>query len=396
MKLKNYTFFSIILLAIVLRLIALQFYGDTRLDNEWGIILNNLTSKGVFGFREVKGEIFPNLFMPPLYSFFLYVIQIINPFVEHLVEVILYIHVILSIIAIFYFYRLLKIFFNESISLLGLAAFAFFPLNVFSVSQISSITLQIFLTILFFFYFISFFKFGNKNYLIKFSIISALLILLRGEFIMIYILTLILISIKKKSIKVIILGISISLIVTFPYLMRNYLIFDQITITKSFGYNLWKGNNNFSNSQGNEKIYNNVMQEKIENIKPSKDYDIKIDEIYKEEGFQNIKENPKKYIKNYFKKIFSFLFVDFNSTYPNYYNFLHLFPKITLSILSIIASIKLIFTRSILNYFSIYYIFNAALFSVFFILPRYSLMILPAQIIIACYLLKYSKLDTRN
>ena len=271
MKLKNYTFFSIILLAIVLRLIALQFYGDTRLDNEWGIILNNLTSKGVFGFREVKGEIFPNLFMPPLYSFFLYVIQIINPFVEHLVEVILYIHVILSIIAIFYFYRLLKIFFNESISLLGLAAFAFFPLNVFSVSQISSITLQIFLTILFFFYFISFFKFGNKNYLIKFSIISALLILLRGEFIMIYIFTLILISIKKKSIKVIILGISISLIVTFPYLMRNYLIFDQITITKSFGYNLWKGNNNFSNSQGNEKIYNNVMQEKIENIKPSKE-----------------------------------------------------------------------------------------------------------------------------
>ena len=213
---------------------------------------------------------------------------------------------------------------------------------------------------------------------------------------MIYIFTLILISIKKKSIKVISLGISISLIFTFPYLMRNYLIFDQITITKSFGYNLWKGNNNFSNSQGNEKIYNNVMQEKIENIKPSKDYDIKIDEIYKEEGFQNIKENPKKYIKNYFKKIFSFLFVDFNSTYPNYYNFLHLFPKITLSILSIIASIKLIFTRSILNYFSIYYIFNAALFSVFFILPRYSLMILPAQIIIACYLLKYSKLDTRN
>ena len=88
--------------------------------------------------------------MPPLYSFFLYVIQIINPFVEHLVEVILYIHVILSIIAIFYFYRLLKIFFNESISLLGLAAFAFFPLMYFQYHKYLQLLYKYFLTILFF------------------------------------------------------------------------------------------------------------------------------------------------------------------------------------------------------------------------------------------------------
>ena len=396
MKLYKYIFYLIILLAIGSRLIAIQIYGDTRLDNEWGVILNNLVSNGVFGFREIKGQIFPNLFMPPLYPLFLYLVQFINPFENYFVEVVLYVQLLLSAISMFYFFKLLKLFYNDKISLIGLSVFSVFPLNVFSVSQISSITLQILLSILFFYTFIQFIKNTEKKFLYIFSIISALLILLRGEFIIIYFLTLIFISYTKKKFYIFILSLIVALTVLSPYLIRNYLTFNQITITKSFGYNLWKGNNNLSNSQGNEKIYNTRMQEKINNIKLSQNYDIEIDQIYKDEAILNIKKNPGKYIRGYFEKIFSFLFIDLKSTYPNYYNIIHLAPKIILSILSIIASIKLIYTRSILNYFSIYYIFNISLFAVFFILPRYSLMILPAQIIVSCYLLKFSKLNTSN
>ena len=44
----------------------------------------------------------------------------------------------------------------------------------------------------------------------------------------------------------------ISLLTTSPYLVRNYINFEKITITKSFGYNLWKGNNVDSSVEGSE------------------------------------------------------------------------------------------------------------------------------------------------
>ena len=58
-----------------------------------------------------------------------------------------------------------------------------------------------------------------------------------------------------------------------------------------------------------------------------------------------IKEEPLSYIKLYFKKIFSFFFIDFNSTYPNYYNLMHLAPKIILSIVSLFGTVLAIKKR---------------------------------------------------
>ena len=39
-----------------------------------------------------------------------------------------------------------------------------------------------------------------------------------------------------------------------PYLIRNYLNFQKITITKSIGYNLWKGNNIDATVEGSESL----------------------------------------------------------------------------------------------------------------------------------------------
>ena len=56
-------------------------------------------------------------------------------------------------------------------------------------------------------------------------------------------------------------------LVSKPVPNKNYLIFDTITITKTTGYNLWKGNNQFSNSEGYEVIINDTLQENIKNLK---------------------------------------------------------------------------------------------------------------------------------
>jgi len=81
--------------------------------------------------------------------------------------------------------------------------------------------------------------------------------------------------------------------------------------------------------------------------------------------------------------------MDFNSSYPKYYNFFHVFPKILLSISTLIGIAVLFYNKQFLNFFLIYFIINAVVFSFFFILPRYSLPLLPIQIIISLEAIKF-------
>ena len=39
-----------------------------------------------------------------------------------------------------------------------------------------------------------------------------------------------------------------------PYVIRNYIHFNQVIIVKSLGYNLWKGNNQLSTVEGYGKL----------------------------------------------------------------------------------------------------------------------------------------------
>ena len=69
-------FFVLIVVAALLRIIAIIIYGDTEIDQEWGIMLQNLEEKNILSVRQVDGQPVPNAFMPPLYPLFLYSIKI--------------------------------------------------------------------------------------------------------------------------------------------------------------------------------------------------------------------------------------------------------------------------------------------------------------------------------
>ena len=119
--------------------------------------------------------------------------------------------------------------------------------------------------------------------------------------------------------------------------------------------------------------------------------DIFIDNSYRDLAIQNIKDNPIKYISFYFKKLFSFVTYDLNSTYPNYFNLLHIIPKILFSFSTIISIIILYKQKNYFNFVSLLYIVNILVISAFFILPRYSISLLPFQIIISAILIKKLK-----
>ena len=136
------------------------------------------------------------------------------------------------------------------------------------------------------------------------------------------------------------------------------------------------------------------MKNDYENLNLDQTYDIKMDKIYKVEAIKNISTEPYRYLKLYIKKFFSFMFFDKDSSRSNYFNPFHILPKIILSLASFFGLIYLFRSKkNEINYFGYFYVYNIALFSIFFILPRYSLMLLPAQIVLICFLIQKLKPD---
>ena len=392
---KNNYLATVIFFGFLLRLLSYYFFRDYNLDNEWGILFKNYRNYNIIGINIFDGKevmqaiasandaIFPSVFMPPFYLFFIIFFSFLFSEI-YLVSAILFFQIILSIISSYYFYKLLNKFFDKKISFIGLIIFLYLPLNIYASTQISSVTLQVFFIILFFYFFSNLLIKKNIKNLILFSITSVILILLRGEYILILFFSYFFLLFRTKNFKIIIMSFSLIIFLASPYLVRNYVNFEELVITKSFGFNLWKGNNKFANSQGNENLYEAEIIEDLKKINPDKFYEIKKDNIYKQYALRNITEDPKFYFKLYLKKIIAFIFYDKDSTYPNYYNLFHIMPKLILGLFSVIGIFLMDKKNKNLMYFNLCFVLNILVFSMFFILPRYQLGVLPLQIILSC------------
>tara|TARA_E500000178_G_scaffold354887_1_gene425528 strand:- start:985 stop:2211 length:1227 start_codon:yes stop_codon:yes gene_type:complete len=392
---NNFFIFSILTLGTVVRLISIYVYGDTTIDKEWGIMLYNLEVNNILSVRSVDGVPVPNIFMPPLYPIFLYLIKLIFQSSEIFLNATLIIQVMLSISSIILAYKILLNFFSKELTLLGTFTYSFFPLNVYAVSQISSITLQMFLINIFLYFFIKIFKEMRLIDCVFYSLASALLILLRGEFFVFVFLSLIYLLLYNYKNLLRTFGILVLIILIIsPYLYRNYNIFGVITLTKSSGYNLLKGNHPDTTVEGigmfgDVGLIVPAVKKEMDDLKkkgPIKNHDLIKDEILMKQATKFIKQDPIKYFNLYWQKFFSFIFFDMKSTYPKYYSPLHIYPKIILSITTLIGILSILSLKlNLPNYFSLFYIANIALFSIFFILPRYSLSLLTIQIILSLF-----------
>ena len=389
--------FILILLSVSIigsRLLAFYFYRDLSLENEWANLFHNLQITGVLGFNVITDEnlviqkfattgdeVIPSVWMPPFYVFFLYVVNLVFGNFFSLINSVIIIQIFFNLLSIYLFFIIIREILNKKGSLFLTSIYAFFPALIFSAVQISSITIQIFFILCFLYFIPKIFFNHKKSSLIIFSIFSGILILTRGEFIIFYIFTLFYFFIfKEKNVRNLFSSIIITLLILSPYLIRNYNNSDTIVLTKSFGYNLLKGNNKNFKVEGDVTSIDEIR--KNLNIKIDKNFEIKLDDIYKNEAIKFIKNNPLVVIKNYFKKVFSFLILDINSSYENYYHPLHLVPKLIISFLALISAVIGLKKRGFFQYLSLYYFLNIFLFSVFFILPRYSVILIPIQLIL--------------
>jgi len=403
----------IIFISLGVKVLIYFFYGDNSLSNEWAVLYKNLDNHGVLSFHNLPslGPV-PNSYMPPFYAYFILFLSKITFFDIDLTKKILVAQIFISCFSSVLIFHIFKNFFDRKFSFLATIIYTLYPLNLYASSKISSISISMFLFCLFLFFFIRI----NKNHFydaLLLGVASGLLILARGEFYLLFLL-LIFFKVYEKKIKIInyLTIFLITFIIIFPYLKRNLDIFNKFTITESKGYNLWRGNNQLSTVDGiisHNFIYNSshpkellilesedknallLLEKKIDSLHYTNTksiqnrYDSERDKIFYNEAVSNIINDPIRYFILSLKKLFSITFFNLNSSYKNYYNFFNIVPEILISIFGFLGFLNVYKSKENLI-FVIPYVFYIFIFSIFFVLPRYKLLILPMLVF---FLVKY-------
>jgi 4-amino-4-deoxy-L-arabinose transferase-like glycosyltransferase len=392
-KINKKNFLLLVSFLSILRFGIAFIYGDSNYEMEWGIIVKNLLSDSSFSYHEINGQKIPSIYMPPLYAYLIYIVSFIGFSEFTTVKIILFFQCFFSGISIFFFYKILLNLFNERNAILFSIIYFLIPLNFYSSSQISSVSFQISIFIFFLYYYLN----AQTNFqFVILGIFSGLAILIRGEFWLLFlILTIYKIITNKINLKKLVLLVFITALIIAPTIIRNYVVFNDFILTKSSGYNLWRGNSLSKNINGeNIETYEiKKEKEKIKNelieLNEVEKYEIYLDKLYFNIAKANIFNDPIKYIGHYINKFFAYSFFNFFSNYPNNFHPLILVPEMIISLFGILGILQNIFSKKINYELLIITIFYLGIIPIFFVLPRYKLFIFPMYIIFSCYLFTF-------
>ena len=191
---KKNSYLFLFLISLLSRIFISYYYGDKSLENEWAILVNNLYNYNVLSMLKFGDFLVPNLWMPPVYAYFIYLHALIFGMNDNLPIYIIISQILISSFTSIIFYKILSHFFSNRTCFFGAILFSIFPLIVYSASQISSITVYLFLLLIFILLILSLMKEKSKNVYWNFvaiGLLSGILILTRRDFMLIYFFTLI-------------------------------------------------------------------------------------------------------------------------------------------------------------------------------------------------------------
>ena len=172
------------------RAIIAYFYGDRSLENEWAILVTNLYNFDSFSLLNFDDLYLPNLWMPPIYGYFVYIHALIFGLNENLASYVIATQIIISSITPIIFYMIIFNFFSKNLSLFGALIFSLFPLIVYSASQISSASIYLFLLLGFIYLVLDLSNKKSFKIDILIGVLAGILILTRRDFMLVYIFSL--------------------------------------------------------------------------------------------------------------------------------------------------------------------------------------------------------------
>ena len=398
----------IFLTAFFVRLLCVIIFGDKNLDYEFDVLVKNLINGNGYTYWAVTHDgvltnefindanlYIPSAYMPILYPLFLTLIIYFIGYSQFSVFIILLVQSLMGVINCFMIRDIYEMKFGQKNSYLIAWLVALFPLHIFMSSQISASTLYVFL-IVFVLYFYNKISLENsyKN-MCYLGISLGLLTLARADAILLIPAIFILLTLfhKKINIQKSIIMVIVSAIIIMPLSVRNFHHFGFFyPLTISSGLNLWIGNNNDATGsrlnyvQPYKPIPESILN-KIDNLEINKYYEINRDNIFKYEAVDFIKNNPNKVLLLSLKKITFFWIHIFDDRvkYPNLNNIFYWGPWIVLLPFFLFSFPYILenWRKNDLELFLVFYF--TFVYSVFFVLPRYRLIVLPIYIIYSFY-----------
>ena len=398
--------FSVIFcIAFSLRIFAAIFFGDKILDHEFDVLARNFVNGFGYSYLSLleNGELtnkyapeallhLPSAYMPILYPLLVTLFVYVFGYNSTSVFLLLAFQSFLGAINCLMIGKIFEEKFNKkSFSLIYLTAF--FPLHIFMSTQISASTVYVFLISCVLLFYHRLLKFRDIKHSIFLGISLGLLTLSRADAILIIPAIIILLTFIHRNISskyTLVFALS-SLLIIAPLSVRNYNTFGFFyPLTISGGLNLWLGNND--DATGSRMNYvvpykpiPKTIQDQIQSLKVDENYEVALDNIYKEEAKQFIINNPLKSVKLSIKKIIFFWvhIYDERVKYPLMNNILYwgpwiiLLPFFMFGFRDIIKDFK---SHDLEIFLILYFTF---IYSVFFVLPRYRLIVLPIYLILS-------------
>ena len=111
LKQENLLLILLIIFSFLIRIPVIIFLGDTSVENEWEFLLYNLINHKTLSFQQFDGFLLPNLLMPPLYAYYLYIFSFFNLESQNFIFLILFSQILLGSISVAIFYKINKFFF---------------------------------------------------------------------------------------------------------------------------------------------------------------------------------------------------------------------------------------------------------------------------------------------
>jgi len=401
LKKGSFIFFT----ALMLRIIASFLFGDKMIDMEFHVLVTNfingngfsywaVTSDGNLTYEVVENasKYLPSAYMPVLYPLFLTMIVSLIGYTKFSVFIILILQSLLGAFSCLLIKNLYELKFDKKNSFLIAWLAAFFPLHIFMSSQTSASNLYVFLIIAVLYTYHLLIKSNSSKIAVSLGLCLGLLTLSRADAILLIPAIFILLTIFHKNVNLSnkILIVLFSILTIMPYSIRNYYHFEFFyPLTVSGGVNLWIGNN--ENASGSNYIGHLIRSEqlkhKIDLLEKNNMYEKNFDDIHKEEAILFIKNNPIRVVQLSIKKIIFFWvhIYDKNIKYPGLNNFFYWGPWIAMLpfFLFSLPSVLKNYRKNELEIFMILYF--TFVYSVFFVLPRYRLIVLPIYLIYSFY-----------
>jgi 4-amino-4-deoxy-L-arabinose transferase-like glycosyltransferase len=379
MKSTQKFFLLLIASAFILRVIFsfYQAFNETIDTYEYGAIAQNLVQgkgyslfyndEGQVGFKfKTSAHTYQSAWMPPLYVYFLVPFYLVDSDSLRLLLIFLT-QSFLSILIIFFLYRLTEKTFNRASAIIASCIYAFLPEFIFASAIIGPTIFYHLLSVLIIYYLLLLKRNEGLLNAATIGLLFGAILLLRSE-LLLFILIIISLKVYRKKYKNALIILLLTFLSILPWQIRNYLVFDKvIPSTTSAGLNFYRGHNQFKLGDWKDPYTENEIKKLIK----YDNYELKANSLYFREGIKSIKKNPFEEIKNSAVKIFQ-LWV-FNIDNKHLTNPFYILPWMFLLVLSLTGLIKH-YDWNRYEEFYLFLISTTIVAVLFFVIPRYQTM----------------------